>query len=279
MNPESQISKSWILSTLIAGGLAWLAIILPASVAFGQGTKLQGEVLQEKLIAQLSTGDEEQRLNALAQLSIVFNAAPNSASPRMVTALTNALQRDASPLVRALSARALGTCCDQQVTLILTEGLANEREVAVRKAIVYSLAYYHSSQVTSTLILLLKDKSPEIRGVATYALAEIGDPTSWDALMEILQNRRKDEDAFARGQATRALGRIGNRQAIDVLIQLLLREKNQEVRREAVRALGLLASKQDTNVIETLREATLHADPMFVDAARDALDKINMRSS
>jgi hypothetical protein len=59
---------------------------------------------------------------------------------------------------------------------------------------------------------------------------------------------------------------------------MLLRDKSQEVRREAIRALGSLANKQDTNVIEALREATLQTDPYSAGVAREALDKLNTRN-
>jgi HEAT repeat protein len=156
--------------------------------------------------------------------------------------------------------------------------LNGEREVAVRKAIIYSLARYRSSQITSALISLLKDKAPEIRGAASFALAEIGDITSSDALLEILQKRQNDEDAFARSQAARALGKIGDRSAIEVLINSLMRDKYAEVRREAARALGFLAHKQDSKVIEAVREATLQADPYLANVAREVLDKVSTRN-
>jgi hypothetical protein len=278
MDLKSRILNFRGSNIIATSGFSLLAIVLFVSTAFGQESRPLGQSSQDFLIARLASADEEQRFDALVQLSALFDAAPNSATPKAISGLTNALQRDASPIVRALSARVFGTCCGQQAVQNLLVSLAGEREVAVRKAIIYALVRFRSSEITSTLISLLRDKRPEIRGVASFALAEIADATSLDALLEILQKSQKDEDIFVRSQAVRALGRIGDHSAIDVLIKCLQRDKSPEVRREAVRALGLLAHKQDTKVIEMLHEATLQTDPYLADIAREALDKLNIRN-
>jgi HEAT repeat protein len=263
---------------MVVCGLSLLAIGLLVSAAFGQEAKSPGEISQDFLTARLASGDVEQRLDAVVQLRALFDAAPNSASPLTIARLADVLQRDVSPIIRALSARVLGNCCGQLAAPALIASLASEREIAVRKAIIYALARYRSPQITSTLISLLKDKAPEIRGAASFALAEIGDAISSEALLEILQKLQKEEDAFARSQAARALGKIGDHSAIEVLVKLLLHDKSQEVRREAAHALGSLANKQDTNVIEALREAILRSDPYLAGVAREALDKVNTRN-
>src|SRR5207253_1395894 len=100
---------------------------------------------------------------------------------------------------------------------------------------------------------LLKDKPAEIRGAATYALAEVADPASSAALIDLLRTRRKDEDTFARSEAARGLGRIGAATAVAPLVAALTQDKSHSVRREAAIALGLLASKQDAAAMEALR--------------------------
>lgn len=255
-----------------------LVLLLIPDATFGQKATSPSRALQERSITQLASGDEEQRLDAVTHLIGLFDAAPNSSTPEVFISLTNALQRDSSPLIRALSARALETCCGEQTLPKLLASLGDEREVAVRKAIIYTLARYRSSRIAPSLIPLLNDKTPEIRGATAFALAEIGDALSLDALLELLQKRQKDEDAFARGQAVRALGRIGNHSAIEVLIKSLLRDKSPEVRREAAQALGLVAYNQDGKAIETLREASLQTDPYLAGIAQEALDKVNRRN-
>jgi HEAT repeat protein len=232
---------------------------------------------QQSLTAQLSAGGDEQRFDAAAQLVVLFNAYPNSSTAQTFGALTRALQSDGSALVRALSARALENCCGQQAIQPLLASLTSERQVAVRKAILYALAAHRAPQTTSALIPLLNDKNQEVRAATAYALAEIGDPASASALVAMLQRRRGDEDAFARSQAARGLGKIGNHTAKDVLLDSLVRDKSQEVRREAARALGLLANKQDAQVIEALENARLQSDPYLAAIAGAALEGIQSR--
>ena len=251
-----------------------LALVLSVGIAF----PLPQQEWQQSLMVRLASGDEEQRFDAAAQFVVLFNAFPNSATAQTLGALTRALQGDSSPLVRALSARALETCCGEQAVPPLFASLSREREIAVRKAILYALAAHPSSQTTSALIPFLRDKNQEIRAVVAYALAKIGDASSAGALSEILQRWRADEDAFARSQAARGLGAIGDRAAIDALLTSLVRDKSQEVRRESARSLGMTANKQDAKVIDALRNAMLQSDPHLAAIIRDALERIRSRN-
>lgn len=255
--------------------IALLALALFAGTAF----PCSQEDRQQSLTARLSGGDEEQRLDAATQLVVLFGALPDSASPQTLAVLTRALRSDGSPVVRALAARAMQSCCADQAIEPLLAGLAGEKEIAVRKAILYALASHRSPQIVSALIPLLKDKKPEIRAVAAYALAEAGDASSASAMTEALRTRRNEEDAFTRSQIARGLGRIGERAAIDALLDALARDKSQEVRREAARALGLIANKQDAKVIEALRQMTLQPDPYLTSITIAALERIQSRDS
>jgi HEAT repeat protein len=251
-----------------------LTLVLFAGIAF----PIPQQEWQQNLTARLASGNEEQRFDAAAQFVVLFNAYPNSATAQTLGALARVLQGDSSPLVRALSARALETCCGEQAVPSLLAGLSREREIAVRKAILYALAAHASSQTTSAIIPFLSDKNQEIRATAAYALARIGDASSAGALSEILQRRRGDEDAFARSQAARGLGVIGNRAAIDALLTALVRDKSQEVRRESAHSLGMIANKQDVKVIEALRNAMLQPDPYLTAIVSDALERIRSRN-
>ena len=251
-----------------------LVLVLSSGIAFPNSQ----EDWQQSLLARLASGGEEQRFDAAAQLVVLFSAAPGSATEQTLNALATALRRDNSPLVRALSARALEICCGEQAVPLLLAGLTDEREVAVRKAILYALAAHRSPQITPALIPYLNDKKQETRAAAAYALAEIADAGSAISLLEVLQKRRGDEDVFARGQAARGLGKIGSRAAMNILLDSLSRDKFPEVRRESARALGLISSKQDTKVVESLRNLTLQSDPYLSVIAEDALERIRLRN-
>jgi len=255
----------------------FLLILIVLPPAAGAAFPNPQEDRQQSLSAQLSTGGDEQRFDAAAQLVVLFNASPGSATAQTFGALTRALQADGSAVVRALAARALENCCGQQAVQPLLASLTSERQVAVRKAILYALAAHRAPQITSALVPLLNDKNQEVRAATAYALAEIADPASASALIEMLKRWRGNEDAFARSQAARGLGKIGGRTAIDVLLDLLAHDKSQEVRRETARALGLIANKNDAQVVEALGNARLQSDPYLSSIAGAALESIRSR--
>jgi HEAT repeat protein len=253
--------------------------------AQGQEAERPPGQLRKELLSRLTSGDVEQRIDAITQIGALRRDTSDSDQLPINTALGNSLQQDTSPVVRALAARALGIAAGNQghsqsdsiAVAALLAAIGKERETAVRKAIIYALACYPQPQVTTALIPFLKDKKREVRAATAYALAESGDPASAQALVEVLRRGDKDDDVFARSQAARGLGRIGGRDAIDPLIMALTRDRSQEVRREAAQSLGIIATRQDANVIEALRGATLSNDPYLVTAAESAIASINAR--
>jgi HEAT repeat protein len=251
----------------------------------GQGADRRTDRSRQELLDRLTSGDEEQRIDSLVRICSLLRDEPDAIETQVITSLVAVLQRDTSPVVRALAARSLEICAgnlsvdqgDESVAALLA-ALGKEREVAARKAIIYALARYPRPQVTSALIPFLKNKRSELRAAAAYALAETGDPASAQALAELLRRGAKDEDAFARSEAARGLGRVGGHDSIDLLINALSNDGSQEVRREAALALGRIATSQDVKAIEALRNATLSNDPYLVSAAENAIANINSRN-
>jgi HEAT repeat protein len=251
----------------------------------GQEVDRQLERSRRELLSRLASGDEERRIDSIVRIGALLRDEPEAIEKSVITSLSDALQRDASPVVRALAARAMEICAgnrdgghSNEAAEALLAALGKERELAVRKAIIYALAHYPQPRVTSALIPFLKNKHSELRASAAYALAENGDSTSAQALADVLRRNSKDEDAFARSQAARGLGRVGGHDSIDLLINALSNDKSQEVRREAAISLGLIATPQDAKVLESLRDATLSNDPYLVSAAEKAIASINSRN-
>lgn len=240
---------------------------------------------RQELLSRLASGDEEQRIDSAVRLGAFLRDDPDAIEASVITALSGVLQRDSSPVVRALAAMALEICAGNhdggrgsEAVAALLAALGKERDLATRKAIIYALARYPQPQVTSVLLPFLKNKRSELRAAAAYALAESGDPASAQALTEVLRRNGKDEDAFTRTQAVRGLGRFGGRDSIDILTDALSDDSSQEVRREAAISLGRIATLQDTNAIEALRKATLSNDPYLVSAAESAIASVNSRN-
>lgn len=284
MMKEDRLSLSRRSVRNLLRRFSWIVVLsAPLFVeALGQQADRQANPLQKDLLSRLASGDEEERIDAVARISALWRDRPDSADASAITAIGDSLRQDSSPVVRALAARALETSAGSHsgggVVATLVAALGKEREIAVRKAIIYALARYPQPQVTAALIPVLNDRNSELRATAAYALAESGDSAIEQPLIEALRRRGKDEDAFARSQAARGLGRIGGRDSINPLLETLARDKSQEVRREAARALGRIASKQDAKVIEALRDAALSNDPYLAGAADDAIASINSRN-
>ncbi len=265
------------LRLILVATILFLSSVFAGSV-FGQNVDPQEQSPQIQLSSRLASSDEEQRLDAVVQLGALLSLDSTTATDVTIAALANALRRDSSPVIRALSARALEFAKNPNAASPLVAALKKEREVAVSKSMIYALARYPSPQVNSELIPYLKNRNHELRAAAAYAMAEMSDSSSTAALIEFLRRRGGEEDAFARAQAARGLGRIGDREAVDSLLKALTRDKSGEVRREAARALGNVSNRHDVKVIEALREATFSTDPYLTIAADRALELINSRA-
>lgn len=245
-----------------------LTLALCCAPAFGQ----------TDLVRQLASGDEEERKSAAVQIAATLPIATEGDRAALLAAVKQTLQTDGSPVVRALAARVLELGGDAGAGDVLLAALKQERDIGSRKAILYALARYPSPQTITAVLPLLNDKQQEIRGASAYALADAGDASAANALIEFLRRRTKDEDAFGRAQAARALGRVGTQAAFEVLLQLLEGDSAPDVRREAATALGRLAGPRDLKVIQSLRQARLSVDPYLVAAAEAALANIEQRT-
>jgi HEAT repeat protein len=274
--PMLSIAPLLVLCMLFAGGLRQTK---------GQEADRRTDRSRRELLDRLASGDEEQRIDSLVRICALLRDEPDAIETPVITSIGAALERDSSPVVRALAARALEICArnlgagqGDEASATLLSSLGKERELPVLKAIIYALARRPQPQVTSALIPFLKNKRSELRAAAAYALAEIGDRGSAQALAELLRRGSKDEDAFARSQAARGLGRVGGHDSIDLLTNALSNDRSQEVRREAALALGRIATLQDAKAMEALRNATLSNDPYLVSAAENAIANINSRN-
>src|SRR5262249_16063776 len=90
------------------------------------------------------------------------------------------------------------------------------------------------------------DQEVNDRHRAAEALAEMGDPSAVDALLEALG----DSDRLGRPEAAVDLGRLGALRAVEALLKLL-KDRERDVRRRAAEALGELG---DLKVVPSLVE-------------------------
>ncbi len=274
------MSNTWLaaIKFFCTLSLAWCAgwAVPPC---YAQVTTGRPVATEQTLVASLATADEEQRLALLIELSALFKARLMTARPNTIAVLTRLLQSAAAPVIRTHAARALELAGDPSAIDALLAAFKTERAMTTRKTILYALAPYSAPQVTAALLPLLNHKEQEIRATAAYVLAEQADTAAAMPLLELLQKRRKDPDAFARSQAVRGLGRIGYQAATSVLLESLQTDKAQIVRREAATALGWLTTLPAPNVLAALRTASQADDPYLREAALAAIARINNRVS
>jgi HEAT repeat protein len=139
---------------------------------------------------------------------------------------------------------------DKTVELLSFRAL-HDNDPMTRKHSVYLLGHARDPQSIDPCIQAMKDPEKAVRGQASRALAEIGEPAS-ERLITLL----KDPDWKIRYRAAEALGTMEEKRAVSPLIGLLSDEKD-HVRYMAVKSLRtigdiiawepIIARQQDEN--------------------------------
>lgn len=235
-------------------------------------TPVQLEI--EKQQRRLSSGDVEERRDAVMRLGSLHRAAASRAA-------LPALQ-DASPIVRATAAKAILSVGREESAGNLLP-LLNDKDEFVRRETAYALGLTHSSSATAALSdRLLNDKEDGVRAAAAVALGHIGHEAAVIALVGTLapelsapanKKRKREQNVFVLRAAAVALGQIRSPAGTAALVSALNNEKlPSDVRREAARSLGLIG---DPSAESALKAATSAADPFLSEIAYDSLKKIN----
>ena len=260
----------------VAGVTAFLFLILTTFSVAAQSTRdlTPLEIEIQKQQERLSSGDEEERRDALMRLAAMRRAAASRAA---LPALN-----DLSAKVRVMAAKAiLSLEPDESAAALLP--LLNDKDEFVRREVAYSLGATHSRTATTALSeRLLTDKEAGVRGAAAVALGQIGDEAGVIALVGVLapqlsapaQGKRKREDnEFVLRAAAVALGQIKSKAGVPALLAVVSNEKSAaDVRREAVRSLGLIG---DPTAIPALKTASLSEDPFLAQLAHESLRKLS----
>lgn len=171
------------------------------------------------------TSDADAHVREMAGWALV--GAPGDATD---AALAKALQSDASDDVRAIAAWALGQRPGQGRALVAA---ASDRAAAVRENAIWGIGQQDLDQAPAPVLAALRDERADVRLVAAWTLAQIGDPAAAPALRDAF---RAEKDEEVRQGLFRALSRAGDRSP-DVIAQML-DEKDPELRAKAVKALS-----------------------------------------
>jgi HEAT repeat protein len=215
----------------------------------------------ERFTSQLRSSDEEERREATIMLAALE-------TPAAIPALTSALN-DTSERVRAHAITGLSRFTDPSLVPLIAARLAQDKKPFVRKTAAYALGKFGSPEATAPLTAALKDKDIEVRGAAAVALGDYADASAIAPLSAALE----DKSEFVRSQSARALGVNGRAAAaaVPLLIKLLNSDKDQQVRRHAATALGLIGERAS---LPSLERAARDHDPYLSQIASEAIKMI-----
>ena len=246
--------------------------------AQGSLTPLQFEI--ERQARRLGSVEAEERRDAVTRLGSMHHpAASRAALPAL---------HDSVAMVRATAAAAILSLSPGESAGYLIP-LLSDKDEFVRREVAFALG---KTRNQSALIPLLEklnsDKKDSVRGAAAVALGELRNEAATLSLAEILspgvgntttrlkKKSKKEKDLFLLRAAARSLGQIGSSAGLPALVTALSDEKMpDDVRRESADALGLIG---DHAAIPALRSAEAARDPYLVEAARQAVRKIERRS-
>ena len=140
----------------------------------------------------------------------------------------------------------------------LREALADS-DVDIRKDTARKIGETGAIALIPDLVLVANgenEDNKDVRRLATQALGELADPSTTDALIEIMNN---DENHIEiRRDASRSLGKIGNEQAVTALAAKLTElhadQTERAFRLNIIQALGDAKSNSPVQLLETLME-------------------------
>jgi len=275
---ERQTTKfTLVLAVMItAGAILCLFPNLTHAQSTRDLTPVQAEI--ERQQQRLSSGDEEDRRDALMRLAALHRVAASRAA---LPALS-----DSSPIIRVTAAKAILSLDPAESATALLP-LLNDKDEFVRREVSYTLGLTRSRIATAALSeRLLNDKEAGVRGAAAVALGKIADEAAVIALASTLapelsaptkSKRKREVNDFVLRAAAEALGQIKSRAGVPALLSAVGNEKlASDVRREAVRALGLIG---DPSAIPALKSASTSEDPFLSQLAHESLRKLSRSST
>jgi HEAT repeat protein len=121
----------------------------------------------------------------LRMLMAAFDVNRSSAEPFLIAALGG----DKSPMVRAVSAQILIRAVpDDAIRLAFLNGLANDKDLDVRRSCASGLGYHRSPDAVTALTAAASDRDPEMRRRAGLALLQQPKSAATDLVLGRLEN-------------------------------------------------------------------------------------------
>ena len=245
-------------------GKGLVSLALAASLVCIAGVGARGEDTA-KLLAQLRSADEAERLHAIDELGEQCWA-----PPEVLRALTAEL-KNRSAVVRAHAAHAMGHMgAGARPVVEALAPLLADPDPRVRRMAVRAWGRIRPNPAVSVPLLsnVLRDADPTIRTEALNILADIGKP----AVPTLTRLLGRDDVVY---YCCMALGEIGAdaAAAAPALVEVLDKNPRPEVRREAALALGSIGPAAPAGV-PGLINALSNRDSVVVAGAAYALGRI-----
>ncbi|MFN3418472.1 MAG: HEAT repeat domain-containing protein [Pyrinomonadaceae bacterium] len=274
-------------------GLANLAFTVFIAIASAAAITAQ---TAGSLSASIDSPDPEARRTAIYRLRL--DCQPASIRPAII------LADDRLPVVRA-SAAPLFACLPPSEAEPVLARLLSDKVPFVRKEAAYAFGLAAEPFGSETLIAAFNRESDmEVKSAIIVSLGITGKPDSFSLLVNVLQNPPTDDNRFLRRSAARSIGQIAQRlatgnfdrttpesflpdkylnlkpvragirfpvlnNAVPVLERIAMAEnEDDDTRREAIFALGIIGSDQS---VAAIKRAYSSSDPFLSQIARESL--------
>jgi HEAT repeat protein len=144
----------------------------------------------------------------LASFCLLATALPGPSPAATDAQCTDLLQHALTarnPDTRKEAVVALSLASDRSPLLTLLIGMADDKDVPVRLAVVASLAEVKAKAVIDALHKALRDPVPEVSFAAAKALWNLHDPAGKQALLSVVQGETKTASGYITGEMRQAM--------------------------------------------------------------------------
>lgn len=168
-----------------------------------------------------------------------------------VDVLATALGKDSDPRVREMIVWALGNSRGRSATAAISNALHRDDNEGVRETAAWALGEMNDRTAVEALGAAAEsDKSSRVRGTAAWGIGQLrGEGGKAPAgLLKVL----RDDEEDARLKAAWALGQIGDPASLDAIRAALKAEQSNDVRRALIRAMIKAGGRSEQALTELL---------------------------
>jgi beta-lactamase regulating signal transducer with metallopeptidase domain/HEAT repeat protein len=193
-------------------------------------TEVANEVHRAEVLVRTLRTDPDAEVRRIAAWGLGSNAESDVA----VQGLVEAVAREQDEEVREMATWALAECQSPAAAAALEAAFRRDKSAKVRRTAAWAAGTIGSATSVEGLTALLTDPDPDMREVAAWSIGSCSPEKAPVALVRALGDANRD----VRLSAAWALHTIGDPSTADELEAAFRREKDPEVQRGLIRALG-----------------------------------------